>query len=58
MNGIDVSNHQRGINLAAVPAEIIGVLAADGKSFTSTTVDAQLPAVQRKTKRTMVYHFA
>lgn len=58
MNGIDVSNWQRGINLGAVPADFVGVLATDGLRFTSPTVDEQLQAAQRKTKRTMVYHFA
>jgi hypothetical protein len=58
MNGIDASNWQDGINLSAVPADFIGVLATDGKSFNSPTLDAQFTAAQRKTKRTMVYHFA
>jgi GH25 family lysozyme M1 (1,4-beta-N-acetylmuramidase) len=58
MNGIDVSNWQGGINLSAVPADFVGVLATDGKGFKSPTLDAQITAAQRKTKRTMVYHFA
>ncbi|MEX5263380.1 peptidoglycan DD-metalloendopeptidase family protein [Kocuria sp. CPCC 205231] len=40
MNGIDVSNWQGGINLSAVPADFVGVLATDGKGFKSPTLDA------------------
>lgn len=58
MNGVDVSNWQAGINLGAVPADFVGVLATDGKGFKSPTLEAQIMAAQRKTRRTMVYHFA
>lgn len=58
MNGIDYSNWQPALDPARVPADFIGVLATDGKSFKSPTLKSQMPAAMAQTKRTMVYHFA
>lgn len=68
LHGVDYSNHQPDIDPSRIATDFIGVLATDGvyrwtlpngtKIDKSPTLDAQMAAAQRKTKRTMVYHFA
>lgn len=58
MHGIDYSNWQPTLNPRVVPADFIGVLATDGRTFKSPTLDDQMPDAMSRTKRTMVYHFA
>lgn len=58
MNGIDISNWQAGIDLAAVPADFVIVLATDGAGFTNPHLATQVTQALKLGKRVGVYHFA
>lgn len=59
MNGIDISQHQRGINLAAVPSDFVIVKASQGasKSVYPTFKD-QIETADRLGKLLGAYHYA
>lgn len=57
LKGIDISGWQRGINLAAVPADFVIVKATGGTGFVNPVCDTQFQAARKAGKRTGVYHF-
>lgn len=58
MNGIDISNWQRGIDLSAVPAEFVIIKATGGTGYVSDTCDTQFQQAKKLGKLRGVYHFA
>lgn len=58
MNGIDISGHQKGIDLAFVPCDFVIVKATQGTSFVSPIFKAQVEQVQALGKYLGVYHYA
>lgn len=57
MYGIDISNWQAGINLAAVPADFVIIKATGGIGFTNPHFQAQLAAARADGQRVGLYHF-
>lgn len=57
MNGIDISNWQAGINLAAVPADFVIVKATEGTNFTSSSFTEQITAANKAGRLLGVYHY-
>lgn len=58
MNGIDISGHQKGINLAAVPCDFVIIKATQGKSFVNPEFAAQITQALSLGKYVGVYHYA
>lgn len=59
MNGIDISQHQRGINLAAVPSDFVIVKASQGASNSIyPTFKEQIAEADRLGKCLGAYHYA
>jgi len=58
LKGIDISNWQAGINLAAVNFDFAIIKATEGVNYVSPSCDAQFQAVKAKGKLRGVYHFA
>ena len=59
MNGIDISQHQRGINLAAVPSDFVIVKASQGASSSVyPTFKEQIETADALGKCLGVYHYA
>ncbi|OTA27219.1 hypothetical protein B9G54_01490 [Alloscardovia macacae] len=58
LNGIDISNWQRGINLAAVPADFVVVKAAQGTGYVSPAVREQADGALAAGKLLGFYHYA
>lgn len=58
MNGIDVSNWQAGINLAAVPADFVVMKATEGTSYVSPDCDRQYQQAKAAGRCLGVYHYA
>ena len=59
MNGIDISQHQRGINLAAIPCDFVIVKASQGASSSVyPTFKEQIEAADSLGKLLGVYHYA
>ncbi|MFJ3959026.1 GH25 family lysozyme [Arthrobacter sp. NPDC090010] len=58
LQGIDISGWQRGIDLAAVPADFVIIKATGGTGFTSSACEAQYQAAKGAGKLRGVYHFA
>lgn len=58
MHGIDISSHQAGINLAAVPAAFVVVKASEGRSYKSPTLDEQYAGAKEAGRLLGLYHFA
>ena len=58
MNGIDVSNWQAGINLAAVPADFVVMKATEGISYVSPDCDRQYQQAKAAGRCLGVYHYA
>lgn len=58
MNGIDVSNHQAGLNLAAVPCDFVICKATEGTSFVDKYCDGFIQKALSLGKKIGVYHFA
>ena len=59
MNGIDISQHQKGINLAAVPADFVIVKASQGSSsYVYPTFKEQIEQANSLGKLLGVYHYA
>lgn len=57
MYGIDISNWQAGINLAAVPADFVIIKATGGAGFVNMAFRAQLAAARADGQRVGLYHF-
>lgn len=58
MNGIDISGHQKGINLAAVPCDFVIIKATQGTSFVSPDFKRQIEQALQLNKCVGVYHYA
>ena len=58
LNGIDVSNWQKGINLAAVPADFVIMKATEGTSYVSPDCDRQYQQAKGAGRLLGVYHYA
>lgn len=58
MNGIDISGHQQGIDLAAVPCDFVIIKATQGTSFVSKDFKRQIEQALSLGKLTGVYHYA
>ena len=58
LNGIDISAWQRGINLAAVPADFVIIKATQGLNYVADTCDEQYQAAKAAGKLLGVYHYA
>lgn len=58
MNGIDVSNWQKGINLKAVPADFVIVKATEGTYYVSSDFKRQTTQVIEAGKCLGFYHYA
>ena len=58
MNGIDVSNWQKGINLAAVPADFVIMKATEGTGYVSPDCDRQYQQAKSAGRCLGVFHYA
>lgn len=58
MNGIDISNHQAGLNLAAVPCDFVICKATEGTNFVDKYCDGWVQKAISMGKPFGVYHFA
>lgn len=58
LNGIDISNWQKGINLAAVPADFVICKATEGTTYVSPDCDRQYQQAKANGRCLGVYHFA
>lgn len=58
MNGIDVSNWQKGINLATVPADFVIMKATQGTWYVSPDCDRQYQQAKAVGRCLGVYHYA
>lgn len=57
MNGIDISNWQRGINLSTVPCDFVFVKATQGTSYVSPSFKDQIEQTINLGKLAGVYHY-
>ena len=57
MNGIDVSNWQAGIDLAAVPADFVIMKATQGTNYVSPDCDRQYQQAKQAGRLLGVYHY-
>lgn len=57
LNGIDISWYQRGINIAAVPADFVIVKATEGTGYTNPCFRAQADATLNSGKLLGIYHY-
>lgn len=58
MNGIDISGHQKGINLAAVPADFVIMKATEGTGFVSPDFVRQYDQAKAAGRCLGIYHYA
>lgn len=58
MNGIDISHHQQGIKLAAVPCDFVIMKASQGTTFTDSQFSSFFATVLNLGKKAGAYHFA
>lgn len=58
MNGIDISDHQHGINLEAVPADFVIMKATQGNWYTSPDCCRQYEQAKKAGKLLGLYHYA
>jgi GH25 family lysozyme M1 (1,4-beta-N-acetylmuramidase)/LysM repeat protein len=58
MNGIDVSNWQKGINLSVVPADFVIMKATQGTWYVSPDCDRQYQQAKKAGRCLGVYHYA
>lgn len=58
MNGIDISGHQKGIDLAKVPCDFVIIKATQGISFVSADFQRQITQALSLNKLVGVYHYA
>lgn len=57
-NGIDISNWQAGINLAAVPCDFVIIKSSEGVSYISPSFESQYNQAKSLNKMVGIYHFA
>lgn len=58
MNGIDISNWQKNINVATVPCDFVIVKATQGTTYVSPGCDRQYQQAKKAGKLLGVYHYA
>lgn len=58
LNGIDISGWQKGINLAAVPADFVIVKATQGTNFINTSFTTQYDQAKAAGRLLGIYHYA
>lgn len=58
LRGIDISNHQRGIDLSKVNCDFVIMKATEGKSFVDKSCDTFFQQALKLGKKLGVYHFA
>lgn len=58
MDGIDISGHQSGLNLAVVPCDFVIVKATEGTTFISTETHKFMESAIGLGKKVGIYHFA
>lgn len=58
MNGIDISNWQRGINLSAIPADFVIMKATEGVRYTSPDFARQYDQAKNLGRCLGIYHYA
>lgn len=58
LNGYDISNHQRGLNVFAVPGDFVIAKATEGTTFVDRYCDGFVQAAFKAGKLVGVYHFA
>ena len=58
MNGIDISGHQQGIDLAVVPCDFVIIKATQGTSFVNPDFKRQITQALSLNKLAGVYHYA
>ena len=58
MNGIDISSHQNGINLNAVPCDFVITKATQGTSYVNPDCDRAYQQAKAAGKCLGVYHYA
>ena len=58
MNGIDISNHQKGINLSIIPFDFVIIKATQGKSYISGDFRRQIEQALSLNRLVGVYHYA
>lgn len=58
LNGIDISNHQKGLNLASVPCDFVICKATEGTTFIDKYCDDFIRRALKLNKKIGVYHFA
>lgn len=58
LNGIDISDHQRGIDLAKVPCDFVIVKATEGADYKSPSFEKQYNDAKRLGKKLGIYHYA
>ena len=58
LKGIDISNHQRGMDLSKVNADFIIIKATEGKSYVDPSCDTFFQQALNLGKKLGVYHFA
>ena len=58
LNGYDISNHQHGLNVAAVPGDFVIAKATEGTTFVDRYCDGFVQAAFKAGKLVGVYHFA
>ena len=58
LKGIDISNHQRGINIGSLNVDFVICKATEGNGFTDKSCDIFYQEAKRLGKKLGVYHFA
>ena len=58
LKGIDISNHQRGIDLSKIDCDFIIIKATEGKSFVDPSCDRFFQQALSLGKKLGIYHFA
>lgn len=58
LKGIDISNHQRGIDLSKVNADFVIIKATEGKSYVDPSCDRFFQQALSLGKKLGIYHFA
>ena len=57
LNGIDISSHQTGINLAAVPADFVIVKTTQGNWYVNPDADRAYQQAKKAGKLLGIYHY-
>ena len=58
LKGIDISNHQRGLNLKNISCDFVIIKATEGKSYVDPSCDNFFQQALSLGKKLGVYHFA